>query len=200
MNLISSRSQARRQRSRGPAHPSRSDSRFLSKGSALDRHAENKRMPRDGYFDGHSCHLTDRNEVGGAMELPAQLQTGDAHFVQVRKRGWAQARTIGFPSFRTERKCVKFDPEFAAKCISIDGIRSNNCLVVSVWDGGARAKLMWSRHLTEFFLAFTSSVKLVYRRCKRVRLRGEEIEVEYQRKPPSSALDAETVPEPAPRA
>ena len=74
--------------------------------------------------------------------------------------------------------------------MSIDGTRFIDCLVLSVRDNGAQLQLR-VHDLSEFFLLFTSSVKPVYRRCKRVSVRGDEIEVEYQRREPSFALDAE---------
>jgi hypothetical protein len=136
-----------------------------------------------------------------AMDLPAQLQTGHAPLAQARKRGRPRPQTVGFSALRKELKRVTFDPPLYARCMSIDGMWSMDCLVMSVWDSGARLQARWPREIREFFLLFTSSVKPVYRRCKRVRMRGQQIEVEYQRMRPSFALAAESAhPELASRA
>jgi hypothetical protein len=56
--------------------------------------------------------------------------------------------------------------------------------VVTVWFDGARLKVGCPIPSAEFFLLFTSSGSPVYRRCKKVWTRSNEIEVEYQRKEP----------------
>lgn len=129
-----------------------------------------------------------------AMDVVAQPQSREPSLVRAKKSSRRQPQTIGFPALRTEPKRVKFDPPLSAKCTSIDGVWSDNCLVVAVWDSGARLQVTWIDELDEFFLLFTSSVKPVYRRCKRVWIRGGEIEVEYQRNRPSFVLDAQDEP------
>lgn len=61
----------------------------------------------------------------------------------------------------------------------------NHCLVVTVWEGGARLNVKSPEHLTEFLLYFTWSHNPVSRQCKRVWTRGDEIEVECKREQPS---------------
>lgn len=130
------------------------------------------------------------NKSLNAMDVLVQPQSREASLVRTKRSSLSQPQTIGFPALRTEPKRVKFDPPLSAKCASIDGIWSDDCVVVEVWDGGARLHVSWTDDLEQFFLLFTSSVKPVYRRCKRVWTRGGEIEVEYQRKRPSFALDS----------
>ncbi|QPF92560.1 hypothetical protein [Bradyrhizobium commune] len=127
-----------------------------------------------------------------ATDVQVQPQSRKASLVRTKKGSCDQPQTIGFPALRTEPKRVKFDPPLSAKWASIDGIWSDNCVVVAVWDSGARLRVRSTDELDEFFLLFTSAVNPVFRRCKRVWRSGEEIEVEYQRKKPSFVLDAQS--------
>lgn len=62
------------------------------------------------------------------------------------------------------------------------------CTVVTVWSDGARPKVVSPIQAGVFFLLFTTSASPVYRRCKKVWTRSNEIEVEFQRKEPSTTL------------
>ncbi len=74
--------------------------------------------------------------------------------------------------------------------MSVDGLRSTDCLVLSVWDTGAQLKVSRPGDLAEFYLLFTSSPKPVYRQCKRVRTCGNVIEIAYLLKQPDFLLKA----------
>lgn len=98
-------------------------------------------------------------------------------------------RTVGFPALhRTEPKRVAFSSPLYARCRSVDGTRSTDCLVLSVWDTGAQLQVRRPADLTEFYLLFTSSLRPVFRQCKRVWTRGNVIDVAYQRKQPDFLL------------
>ena len=90
--------------------------------------------------------------------------------------------TVGFPALhQAETKRVTFARPLHAKCTSIDGVRATDCLVLSVWDTGAQLRVRRPGDLTEFYLLFTSSVRPVFRQCRRVSAWGNVIQVEYQR-------------------
>jgi hypothetical protein len=101
-------------------------------------------------------------------------------------------QTLGFPPINpAEPKRVTFSTPLYARCMSVDGLWSTNCLVLSVWDTGGQLKVSRPGDLTEFFLLFTSSPKPVYRQCKRVRTCGNMIEIAYLRKQPHFLLKAD---------
>ncbi len=116
----------------------------------------------------------------------AQTRGRPARFVITSElRGYELANSNPPVEPKKEPEIVTFDPPRDAQCMSIDGTWRIDCLVLSVWDGGARLKVKRPKVLTqfsEFFLLFTSSQKPVFRHCKRVWTRGYEIGVEYQRK------------------
>jgi len=101
----------------------------------------------------------------------------------------SRPRTLGFPALRTELKKVTFTHPLDARCVALDESWSTDCQVLSVWEGGARLLVRDPQDLTRFFLIFASSPKLVFRRCKRVWGRGNELEVSYERQPPCYALE-----------
>jgi hypothetical protein len=94
-----------------------------------------------------------------------------------------KSQTVGFPALdRTKLKIVRFATPLSTRCMSIDGVWSIDCLVLSVWDTGAQLQVRQSGHLTEFYLVFTSSlIRPVSRRCKKISTYGDMIEVAYQR-------------------
>lgn len=95
--------------------------------------------------------------------------------------------TVGFPALhQAETKRVTFARPLHAKCMSIDGVWSTDCLVLSVWDTGAQLRVRRPGDLTEFYLLFTSSFRPVFRQCRRVSAWGNVIQVEYQPKQPDS--------------
>jgi hypothetical protein len=92
------------------------------------------------------------------------------------------------PELRNEPKRVTFDPPLHAKCKSLNGLCITDCLVLTVWDGGATLKVSCPQDLTDFFLVFAMSINPVFRRCKQIKVRGREIEVEYASDRPCFAL------------
>jgi hypothetical protein len=101
-------------------------------------------------------------------------------------------RTLGFPALQSgNEKTVRFDPPRSAICISLEGRFCTECLVVSVWDGGARLNVEDVQALTEFVLLFATAPRPVMRRCKRVAVCGKLIDVEYVRDVPSYARHME---------
>jgi hypothetical protein len=103
-------------------------------------------------------------------------------------------RTLGFPALQSgSEKTVRFDPPRSAICISPDGLRYSDCLVISVWDRGARLDVEDAQALTEFVLLFATAPRPVMRQCKRVTVCGKLIDVEYVRDVPSYAKHMEPV-------
>jgi hypothetical protein len=101
-------------------------------------------------------------------------------------------RTLGFPALQSGNdKTVRFDPPRSAICISLDGRLCTECLVISVWDRGARLNLEDVQALTEFVLLFATAPRPVMRQCKRVAVCGKLIDVEYVRDVPSYARHME---------
>jgi hypothetical protein len=100
-------------------------------------------------------------------------------------------QTLGFPPFNlAEPKRVIFSTPLYARCMSVDGLWSTNCFVLSVWDTGAQLEVSLPGDLTEFYLLFTSPPRPVSRQCRRVSTRGKVIEVAYLRKQPAFQLNA----------
>ncbi|SDJ61573.1 hypothetical protein SAMN05444163_5929 [Bradyrhizobium ottawaense] len=98
---------------------------------------------------------------------------------------------MGFPPVNlAEPKRVIFSTPLYATCMSVDGLWSTNCLVLSVWDTGAQLEVSLPGDLTEFYLLFTSPPRSVSRQCRRVSTRGKVIEVAYLRKQPAFQLNA----------
>lgn len=119
-------------------------------------------------------------------EEPHSMAPGQSTKADRKKR---RAHTFGFPPLRTEPKRVTFSHPLEAQCIALDESWSTGCQVLSVWDGGARLATENPKDLTSFFLIFVSSPKPVFRRCKRVWVRGNQLEVSYERQPPCFALE-----------
>lgn len=99
-------------------------------------------------------------------------------------------QTLGFPPIDVaEPKRVIFSTPLHAMCLSVDGLWSTNCLVVSIWDSGAQLEATLPGDLTEFYLLFTAPPKPVSRQCRRVNTCGTVIEVACQRKQPAFLLN-----------
>ncbi|WP_035686466.1 hypothetical protein [Bradyrhizobium sp. Cp5.3] len=83
---------------------------------------------------------------------------------------------------------VQFNPPLEANYMTVDGIRSGNCLVLNTGDDGALLEHV-PPTLREFFLIFTSAsaVRPVYRRCKRASIQGTKMDVDYDRTQPCFA-------------
>jgi hypothetical protein len=102
-------------------------------------------------------------------------------------------RTIGFPAIRNDRrKTVWFDPPRPVKC-TLDGREiCTDCLVLGIWEGGARLRVRNPSLLTEFDLLFAPGPRPVRRRCKRLRVRGNVMDVEFKQTTPGYALESES--------
>ncbi len=110
-------------------------------------------------------------------------KTGSSRAIAQPQNG-QKPRTLGFPALQSEKiKRVRFDPPRSALCISPDGLLCTDCLVISVWEHGARLRVQEVQALTEFVLLFPSGPRPVTRQCKRVSVRGNLIDVEYSREP-----------------
>jgi len=102
-------------------------------------------------------------------------------------------QTLGFPPLvLVEPKRVVFSTPLCARCVSADGVWSENCLVLCVWDSGAELQASLPGDLDPFFLLFTTSPRPVSRQCRRVSTRGDVIEVGYLRTQPAFLLNEGT--------
>ena len=82
---------------------------------------------------------------------------------------------------RRKGERVVFERGFAAHMMGIDGTWRRSCLVEDISEFGAKLTVQGNIEglaLKEFFLLL-SSTGLVYRRCRLVRLQGEEIGIEF---------------------
>lgn len=76
---------------------------------------------------------------------------------------------------------VNFENGVAVQMMAIDGTWRRDCTMRDASDGGAKLTVNGSLEgleLKEFFLLL-SATGLVYRRCRLVRLQGDEIGVEF---------------------
>jgi hypothetical protein len=88
---------------------------------------------------------------------------------------------MAFGNRQNER--VDFERGIAVHIMGIDGTWRRNCLMVDVSQTGARLSVEGSIEgldLKEFFLLL-SSTGLAYRRCRMVRVAGDQIGVEFLR-------------------
>src|SRR6201996_1089894 len=94
---------------------------------------------------------------------------------------------MAFGDRKSER--VDFGQGIRVYMMGIDGTWRRDCLMVDVSQTGARLTVEGSLEgldLKEFFLLL-SSTGLAYRRCRMVRLAGDQIGVEFL-KPPATKL------------
>ena len=94
---------------------------------------------------------------------------------------------MAFGKRRSER--VEFAKGIPARMVGIDGTWSRDCLVADASATGARLTVEGSLaglDIKEFFLLLTAT-GLVYRRCRMVRLAGDQIGIEFVRpeRPPT---------------
>lgn len=82
---------------------------------------------------------------------------------------------------------MHFDPPRPARCSSLDGTWSTDCLILSVWETGARLLLQRPTSIVDLLIAFSSGPMPVFRQGRRTRTNGNELEVEYKREKPSGA-------------
>lgn len=76
---------------------------------------------------------------------------------------------------------VDFEYGIAVQMMAIDGTWRRDCIMRDASDGGARLTVagpLEGLELKEFFLLLPST-GLVYRRCRLIRLQGEEIGIEF---------------------
>jgi hypothetical protein len=105
------------------------------------------------------------------------------------KTNRSRSVTIGFPAQREhETKKVHFDPPRCARLVNPDGSEIAECEVTAVWEGGAQLRLDCPPPF-RFVLQFAWSPTVVSRFCKRVRCRGEDVWVEYERQRPCYSLE-----------
>lgn len=86
---------------------------------------------------------------------------------------------MGWNSRKNPR--VNFEHGVAVQMMAIDGTWRRDCIMQDASDSGARLVVQGSiegLELSEFFLLL-SSTGLVYRRCRLVRLQGEQIGIEF---------------------
>lgn len=105
------------------------------------------------------------------------------------KRGRSSYVTIGFPAQRKhETKMVHFEPPRSARLVDTDGSQITTCEVTIVWETGARLR---AKHPLpfRFILQFAWSPVVVSRFCRRVRCRGEDVWVEYERQCPRYSME-----------
>lgn len=100
-------------------------------------------------------------------------------------------RTIGFPAIQNDRrKRVWFDPPRSVTCTLDGGTVCTDCVVLCIWDSGATLRVGDVGILTEFDLLFASGPRPVRRRCKRLSVRGNVMDVEFKRRTPCYVLEA----------
>lgn len=163
-----------------PSYPPRSSCRnshrkFPSKTRENDVHPA-RMMPTS------DCEGVQQQSKRGPLSM-APGQSTEADRMKLR------ARTFGFPALRTESKRVTFTPPLYARCVALDGSWSTDCRVLIVSNDGARLLVRNPEGLNMFLLFFVSSPKPVFRRCRRIWVRRNELEVSYERLQPSFALE-----------
>ncbi|WP_147407755.1 hypothetical protein [Rhodopseudomonas palustris] len=84
---------------------------------------------------------------------------------------------------RPLQKRVWFDPPRPVVC-ALDEGATVECVVLGIWNSGARIRAQSPRLLTEFNLLFASGPAPVWRRCKRLVVRGDVVDVEFLPKTP----------------
>jgi hypothetical protein len=86
---------------------------------------------------------------------------------------------MAFGDRKSER--VEFERGIGVHIMGIDGTWRRDCLMIDVSQTGARLSIQGSLEgldLKEFFLIL-SSTGLAYRRCRMVRLAGDQVGVEF---------------------
>lgn len=100
------------------------------------------------------------------------------------------SQTLGFPSTGPERqKRVWFNPPRTGIClIDHEGLRFD-CLVLGVWEDGARLMVRDAPALDDFVLAFTNGPRPVKRPCRVVCANANILDVAYTGKFPKYTWD-----------
>jgi hypothetical protein len=105
------------------------------------------------------------------------------------KRERSRSVTIGFPAQRKhETKMVHFEPPRCARFVNTDGSQSTACEVTTVWETGAQLRVKHPPPL-RFILQFAWFPTVVSRFCRRVRCRGEDVWVDYERQRPYYSME-----------
>jgi hypothetical protein len=100
-------------------------------------------------------------------------------------------RTTGLPALQKDKpKRVWLDPPWSIICILGGGAAPTDCLVLGIWDSGARLQVRDASILTEFDLLFASGPRPVRRRCKRRSVSGNVMDVEFMRMTPSYVMES----------
>jgi hypothetical protein len=103
------------------------------------------------------------------------LSSADQEFAEVRP-------------IEKRRKSVWLDPPWPVVCTLDEEAVRIDCLVLGIWDSGARLRVPDASKLTQFDLLFASGPTTVMRRCKRLLVQGNVIDVEFQPKTPKYLL------------
>ena len=113
------------------------------------------------------------------------------HYGNLVRSDDKRPRTIGFPALQNDRqKRVWFDPPRSVICTLDGGAVCTDCLVLCIWDSGAKLRVRDASILTEFDLLFASGPRPVRRRCKRLSVRGNVMDVEFKRGAPCYVLES----------
>lgn len=99
---------------------------------------------------------------------------------------------MSFGKRRSER--VAFARGIPARMVGLDGTWTRNCLMVDASSTGARLTIETSLaglEIKEFFLLL-STTGLVFRRCRMVRLSGDQIGIEFT-EPPGAGPRKKTI-------
>jgi hypothetical protein len=133
-----------------------------------------------------------------AMDHHAATHSGN-HPTSARKSPFSRSiilrsndegrRTLGFPALQNNRgKRIWFDPPRSVICTLNGGVVNTDCFVLGIWDGGARLRVRDASILTEFELLFAPGPASVRRRCKRLSVCGNEMDVEFKQTTPSYVM------------
>ena len=118
--------------------------------------------------DGHRLPLAETSSVRRSIVL--------------RSTNDGQAATR--PAKDEKRKRVWFDPPRPVVCTLDSGATLADCVVLGIWETGARLRVQDARLLKEFDLHFALGPRPVMRRCKRLLVQGDVMDVQFQLRSP----------------
>jgi hypothetical protein len=99
-------------------------------------------------------------------------------------------QTLGFPSLQAnKRKTVWFDPPRCAVYTFDGGAAYTDCLVLGIWDGGAKLRVRNGDIPVEFDLLFALGPRPVWRRCKRSSTCDNVMDVEFKKATPRFVME-----------
>jgi hypothetical protein len=135
--------------------------------------------------------MDDRSVIHNGTRPSSGRKSPFSRSVVLRSDNDEGPRTIGFPALPNDRpKKVWFDPPLAVICTLNGGAVCTDCVVLGIWDSGARLRVPDAGILTEFDLLFTSGPRPVRRRCKRLSVRGNVIDVEFKQTRPRYVMES----------